>query len=155
MIFSKNNKTLKTMKNAKIIIIITFIFIFISPSKFYGQSDVNQKAKEAASFICDCTKKSLDRNGINTVKLAEIYNSYQSKGSLLSKYNADVKKINNQMNLKYSLVETDIYLCRDKFRQKYSNYLKNKTFLEKMQTIINTNPYTNGPKLIKNLASTL
>ena len=144
-----------TMKNTKIITIITLLIVFTLPSKFYGQSDVNQKAKEGANFICDCTKKSLDKNGINTLKLAEIYNSYQLKDSLLSKYNADVKKINNQMNLKYSLVEADIYLCRDKFRQKYSNYLKNKTFLDKMQTIINTNAYTNGPKLIKNLALNL
>ncbi|RTZ01434.1 hypothetical protein EKL98_14940 [Flavobacterium bomense] len=143
------------MKNTKIIAIVTFLIIFALPSKFYGQSDANQKAKEGANFICDCTKKSLDKNGINTSKLAEIYNSYQLKGSLLSKYNADVKKINNQMNLKYSLVEADIYLCRDKFRQQYSNYLKNKTFLDKMQTIINTNPFTNGSKLIKNLASNL
>ena len=143
------------MKNTKIITVITFLILFTLPSKFYGQSDVNQKAKEGANFICDCTKKSLDKNGINTIKLAEIYNSYQSKGSLLSKYNADVKKINNQMNLKYSLVEADIYLCRDQFRQKYSNYLKNKIFLDKMQSIINANPYTNGPKLIKNLALNL
>lgn len=143
------------MKNTKIITIITFLFIFTLPSRFYGQSDVNQKAKEGANYICDCTKKSLDKHGINTLKLAEIYNSYQSKGSLLSKYKTDVKKINNQMNLKYSLVEADIYLCRDKFRQKYSNYLKNKTFLDKMQSVINTNPFTNGPKLIKNLASNL
>lgn len=143
------------MKSTKIITVITFLILFTLPSKFYGQSDVNQKAKEGANFICDCTKKSLDKNGINTVKLAEIYNSYQSKGSLLSKYNADVKKINNQMNLKYSLVEADIYLCRDQFRQKYSNYLKNKIFLDKMQSIINANPYTNGPKLIKNLALNL
>lgn len=59
------------------------------------------------------------------------------------------------MNLKYSLVEADIYLCRDQFRQKYSNYLKNKIFLDKMKSIINANPYTNGPKLIKNLALNL
>lgn len=143
------------MKNTKIVKIITLLIVFALPSKFYGQSDINQKAKEGAIYICDCTKIALEKNGINTLKLAEIYNSYQLKGSLLNKYNADVKKINNQMNLKYSLVEADIYLCRDKFRQKYSNYLKNKTFLDKMQTIINTNPYTNGPKLIKNLASTL
>lgn len=143
------------MKKTKIITIFTFLILFPLHSKIYSQSDVNQKAKEGADFVCDCSKKSLDKNGINTVKLAEIYNSYQSKSTLLSKYNSDVKKINNQMNLKYSLVEADIYSCRNQFRQKFNSYLKNRAFLDRMQTIINANPYTNGPKLIKELASNL
>lgn len=143
------------MKNTKIITVITFLILFTFPLKFYGQSDLNQKAKEGANFICDCTKKSLVKNGIDTAKLTEIFNSYNSKGALLNKYNADVKKINNQMKQKYSLVETDIYDCRNQFRQKFSSYLKNRLFLEKMQTILDNNPFISGPKLIKDLAANL
>jgi hypothetical protein len=143
------------MKTKKILTITAFLFLLLNSSKFYSQTDVTQKAKEGAQFICDCTKKSLVKNGIDTAKLTEIFNSYNSKGTLLNKYNADVKKINNQMKQKYSLVETDIYDCRNQFRQKFSSYLKNRLFLEKMQTILDNNPFTSGPKLIKDLAANL
>lgn len=143
------------METKKLLTITAFLFLLLNSSKFYSQTDVTQKAKEGAQFICDCTKKTLVKNGIDTAKLTEIFNSYNSKGSLLNKYNADVKKINNQMKLKYSLVETDIYDCRNQFRQKFSSYLKNRLFLEKMQTILDNNPFTSGPKLIKDLAANL
>ena len=131
--------------------IICLSLIFFS-TKFYGQS-IAQKAKSGANFICECSKTALSENGVDTDKLLEVYTSYQSEGTLLSKYNADVKKIRSQMNSSYSAIETDIYKCRNEFRQKFNNDLKNKEFLTKMQAIINKNAYTNGPKLIKDLTN--
>lgn len=131
--------------------IICLSLIFFS-TKFYGQS-IDQKAKSGANFICECSKIALSENGVDTDKLLDIYNSYQSQGTLLSKYNDDVKKINSQLNSNYSAIETDIYKCRNQFRQRFSSDLSNKEFLSKMQNIINKNAYTNGPKLIKDLTN--
>src|SRR5690606_37870741 len=125
--------------------------IFIS-TKSFSQS-IDQKAKAGADFICECSKTALSENGVDTKKLLEIYNSYQSQGTLLSKYKSDVKTISSQMNSKYSEIEADIYKCRNQFRQKFSSDLSNKEFLSKMQDIINKNAYTNGPKLIKDLTN--
>lgn len=126
---------------------------FISfSSEFYGQS-ISQEAKAGANFICECTKTSLGNNGVDISKLLEIYNSYQSQGYLLSKYKADVKRINAQLDGSYSAIETDTYKCRDQFRQKFSSNLSNKEFLSKMQDNLNKNAYTNGPQLIKQLSN--
>ena len=139
------------MNQKQIFKIICLSLIFIS-TKSVGQS-IDQKAKAGADFICDCSKTALSENGVDTAKLLEIYNSYQSQGTLLSKYKSDVKTINSQMNSNYSAIETDIYKCKNQFRQKFSSDLKNKEFLSKMQNIINKNAYTNGPKLIKDLTN--
>lgn len=138
--------------NPKQAIKIIFLSLIFFSTKFYGQS-IDQKAKVGANFICECSKTALSVNGVDTDKLLEIYTSYQSQGALLSKFNADVKKIRSQMNSNYSAIETDIYKCRSQFRQKFSNDLKNKEFLTKMQTIINKSAYTSGPKLIKDLTN--
>lgn len=139
------------MKQKQIIKIICLSLIFIS-TKFYGQS-TDQKARNGANFICECSKTALSENGVDTNKLFEIYTSYQSQGKLLSKFNDDVKKISSQMNSNYSAIETAIYKCRSQFRQKFSSNLNNREFLSKMQEIINKNAYTNGPKLIKDLTN--
>lgn len=139
------------MKLNQIFKIICLSLIFIS-TKSFSQS-IDQKAKAGADFICECSKTALSENGVDTKKLLEIYNSYQSQGTLLSKYKSDVKTIRSQMNSKYSEIEADIYKCRNQFRQKFSSDLSNKEFLSKMQDIINKNAYTNGPKLIKDLTN--
>lgn len=139
------------MNPKQIFKIICLSLIFIS-TKSFGQS-IDQKAKAGADFICECSKTALSENGVDTAKLLEIYNSYNSQGTLLSKYKSDVKTINSQMNSNYSEIETDIYKCRNQFRQKFSSDLKNKEFLSKMQAIINKNAYTSGPKLIKDLTN--
>ncbi|WP_336071018.1 hypothetical protein [Mesoflavibacter sp. CH_XMU1404-2] len=139
------------MKPKQIIKIIFLSLIFIS-TKSFSQS-IDQKAKAGADFICECSKTALSENGVDTAKLLEIYNSYQSQGTLLSKYKSDVKTISSQMNSNYSAIETEIYKCRSQFRQKFSSDLNNKVFLSKMQDIINKNAYTNGPKLIKDLTN--
>lgn len=139
------------MKLNQIFKIICLSLIFIS-TKSFSQS-IDQKAKAGADFICECSKTALSENGVDTKKLLEIYNSYQSQGTLLSKYKSDVKTISSQMNSKYSEIEADIYKCRNQFRQKFSSDLSNKEFLSKMQDIINKNAYTNGPKLIKDLTN--
>lgn len=139
------------MKINRTLGIACFSILFIQTT-FYGQT-VEQKAKSAAEFICECTKTALSNNGVNTSKLKEIYNSYQSSGFLLNKYNADAKKINSQLNAGYTAIETEIYTCRNQFRQKFKNDLSNKEFLSKMSEIINNNAFTNGPKLIEKLTN--
>lgn len=131
------------------IILLSILFIF---TNFYGQN-IDQKAKTGADFICECSKTSLAKNGVDTEKLLEVYNSYQAQGSLLNKYSNDVKKLREQLNSNYSKIETEIYSCRNLFREKFKSDLNNKEFLSKMQTIINKNAYTNGPKLIQNLTN--
>lgn len=139
------------MKNNRIIKFI-FLSIFLISSKFYGQT-IDQKAKSGADFICECSKLALSNNGVETDKLLEIYDSYKSNGTLLNKYKTDVRKLSTQLNSNYSKIETDIYSCRNQFRQKFKNDLNNKEFLTKMQSIINNNAFTNGPKLIQKLVN--
>lgn len=138
--------------NPKQIFKMLCLSLILISTKSLGQS-IDQKAKSGADFICECSKIALSENGVDIAKLLEIYNSYQSQGTLLSKYKSDVKTISSQMNSKYEEIETDIYKCRNQFRQKFSSELKNKEFLSKMQDIINKNAYTNGPKLIKDLTN--
>ncbi|WP_445711740.1 hypothetical protein [Flavobacterium sp.] len=136
----------------KLLFLILCILSLI-PLKSIAQSDIDTKATSGAKLICDCTKASLSKNNIDVVKLAEIYKSYNTNKKLLSKYKSDVQKINDKLNLNYSTIESDIYACRSQFTQKYKSYLKNRDFLSKIETIINSNPYTAGPKLIKTLAN--
>ena len=132
---------------------INLCFLFFIPLNLIAQSDINTKAIAGAKLICDCTKTSLSKNNIDVVKLAEIFESYNTNKKLLSKYKSDVQKISEKMNLNYSNIESGIYACRSQFIQKYKSYLKNKDFLTKIENIINNNPYTTGPKLIKSLAN--
>lgn len=136
----------------KLLFLILCILSLI-PLKSIAQSDIDTKATSGAKLICDCTKASLSKNNIDVVKLAEIYKSYNTNKKLLSKYKSDVQTINDKLNLNYSTIESDIYACRSQFTQKYKSYLKNRDFLSKIETIINSNPYTAGPKLIKTLAN--
>lgn len=136
----------------KLLFLILCILSLI-PLKSIAQSDIDTKATSGAKLICDCTKASLSKNNIDVVKLAEIYKSYNTNKKLLSKYKSDVQKINDKLNLNYSTIESDIFACRSQFTQKYKSYLKNRDFLSKIETIINSNPYTAGPKLIKTLAN--
>ena len=137
----------------KKLIFLNLCFLSLIPLKSIAQSDIDTKATLGAKLICDCTKTSLSKNNIDVVKLAEIYKSYNTNKKLLSKYKSDVQKINDKLNLNYSTIESDIYACRSQFTQKYKSYLKNRDFLSKIETIINSNPYTAGPKLIKTLAN--
>ncbi|CAM3804182.1 hypothetical protein FLGE108171_15530 [Flavobacterium gelidilacus] len=136
----------------KIILFFNLCFLFLIPSELIAQSDIDAKATSGAKLICDCTKTSLSKNNIDVDKLAEIYKSYNINKKLLVKYKSDVQKINDKLNLNYSTIESDIYACRSQFTQKYKSYLKNRDFLTKIESIINNNPYTAGPKLIKTLA---
>ena len=136
----------------KLLFLILCILSLI-PLKSIAQSDIDTKATSGAKLICDCTKASLSKNNIDVVKLAEIYKSYNTNKKLLSKYKTDVQKINDKLNLNYSTIESDIYACRSQFTQKYKSYLKNRDFLSRIENIINNNPYTAGPKLIKTLAN--
>lgn len=137
----------------KKLIFLNLCFLSLIPLKSIAQSDIHTKATSGAKLICDCTKTSLSKNNIDVVKLAEIYKSYNTNKKLLSKYKSDVQKINDKLNLNYSTIESDIYACRSQFTQKYKSYLKNRDFLSRIETIINNNPYTAGPKLIKTLAN--
>ena len=123
------------------------------PLKSVAQSDIDAKATSGAKLICDCTRKSLSENSIDVVKLAEIFKSYNANNKLLSIYKSDVQNINGKLNLNYSSIERDIFTCRNQFTQKYKAYLKNRVFLSKIETIISSNPYTSGPKLINRLAN--
>ncbi|RVT74456.1 hypothetical protein EOD40_13170 [Flavobacterium sufflavum] len=137
----------------KKLLVLNLCFLSLIPLKSIAQSEIETKAISGAKLICNCTKTSLSKNSIDVVKLAEIYKSYNTNKKLLSKYNSDVQKINNKINLNYSTIESDIYACRSQFTQKYKSYLKNREFLSRIETIINNNPYTAGPKLIKTLAN--
>lgn len=137
----------------KKILFLKLCLLILVPISSIAQSDIDAKATAGAKLICDCTKTSLSKNNIDVVKLAEIYKSYNTNRKLLGKYKSDVQKINEKMNVNYSIIESDIYACRSQFTQKYKSYLKNKDFLSRIETIINNNPYTAGPKLIKTLAN--
>jgi hypothetical protein len=137
----------------KIFLFLNLCFLFLIPLNSVAQSDIDAKANSGAKLICDCTKTSLSNNNIDVIKLAEIFKSYNTNKKLLSKYKLDVQKINEKLNLNYSTIESDIYACKSQFTQKYKAYLKNKDFLSKIETIINNNPYTAGPKLIKTLSN--
>lgn len=135
--------------------LLTLVLLTLSllPLKSLAQSEINEKATSGAKLICDCTKNSLSRNNINVIKLAEIYKAYKANNKSLSKYKSDIQNINSKLDLNYSSIERDIYTCRSQFAQKYKSYLKNRDFLSKIEAIINNNPYTDGPKLIKGLAN--
>lgn len=120
-----------------------------------AQANIDTKATSGAKLICDCTKVSLENNNVNIVKLAEIYKSYKTNRKLLDKYKSDVLKINAELNSNYSTIESEIYTCRNQFTRQYKPYLKNREFLSKIEVMINNNPYTSGPKLIKTLADQL
>ena len=137
----------------KFFLYLNLCFLSLIPLNSVAQSDIEAKANSGAKLICDCTKASLSKNNIDVVKLAEIYKSYNTNKKLLSKYKSDVQKINDKLNLNYSTIESDIYACRSQFTQKYKSYLKNRDFLSRIENIINNNPYTAGPKLIKTLAN--
>ena len=134
------------------ILYLSFCFFLILPLSSIAQSNINQKAIDAAKQICDCTKVSLSKNNIDVVKLAEIFKSYSKNNKLSSVNQTNIGKLNKQLDLNYSAIENDIYNCRSQFAEKYKLYLKNKEFLSKVEEIINNNPYTAGPKLIKSLA---
>ncbi|WP_188049349.1 hypothetical protein [Flavobacterium sp. GP15] len=130
------------------LLLLTLIFL---PFYSFAQSDINIKANEGAAFICNCTNISLIKNDVDVVKLVEIYNSYKPNKVLSKKYHSDVKRISRQLDSKYSLIEKDIFTCRDQFKVNYKAYFT-KDFLNKLEVELNNNPYSNGPKTIKDLA---
>lgn len=129
-------------------------FITIITSQFIASQSINQLSKEGAELICSCTEKALENNNVNANLLKMVFESFQTKGYLVDNHKNNVLKIKLQLDNNYDAIERAIMRCRSQFTTQFSAYLRNKDFLNRIQSIMNNNAFVKGPALIQDLSRT-
>lgn len=120
----------------------------------YSQSNIDKVVGEAEKNICDCTKISLIKNGVDVPKLVEISNLYKTKKSIPNSYTPIIQNLYKQIKSNIKAISTDVNICRENFKTnpKFQTYFKNKSFKDKLEIALDFNNYYYGPKLIIQLA---
>ena len=133
---------------------LTLLIYLIIPFSLYSQSDLDKIVKEAEKNICDCTKKTFIKNGVDVIKLEQITNIYKKTNNIPNNEIPTVNKLYKQINSNISNISAGINSCREKFIEnpKYKPYFNDQLFTNKLQKALDFNNYYYGPIIIRKLA---